>query len=146
MAVRVCEPTDVPRIIQFIKDLAAYELQPQAVVNSVEELTFDLFVEKCCFALVFESENLIKGFALYYFGYSTWKGRTLYLEDIFVDELYRKEGIGQKLFDKVVQVAKTEKVRRMDWQVLEWNEPALQFYRKNNAILDNEWTNGRLFF
>lgn len=115
-------------------------------MNSVEELTFDLFVEKCCFALVFESENLIKGFALYYFGYSTWKGRTLYLEDIFVDELYRKEGIGQKLFDKVVQVAKTEKVRRMDWQVLEWNEPALQFYRKNNAILDNEWTNGRLFF
>ena len=146
MAVRACTPADVPRIIQLIKDLAAYELQPQAVVNSVEELTFDLFVEKCCFALVFESENLIKGFALYYFGYSTWKGRTLYLEDIFVDELYRKEGIGQKLFDKVVQVAKTEKVRRMDWQVLEWNNPAIAFYKKNNALLDGEWINGRLYF
>jgi len=146
MAVRACTPSDIPRIMELIKDLAAYELQALAVVNSVEELTLDLFVEKRCFAIVYESENLIKGFALYYFGYSTWKGRTLYLEDIFVEEVYRNEGIGQKLFEAVVEVAKTEKVRRMDWQVLEWNEPALQFYVKNNASLDNEWVNGRLYF
>jgi GNAT superfamily N-acetyltransferase len=89
---------------------------------------------------------MIIGFALYYFGYSTWKGRTLYLEDLYVQEDFRKAGIGQQLFDHIVSVAKNEKVRRMDWQVLNWNEPALAFYRKNKAILDDEWINGRLFF
>jgi GNAT superfamily N-acetyltransferase len=93
----------------------------------------------------FGSQEII-GFALYYVSYSTWKGRCLYLEDFYVKEAKRQLGIGAKLFEEVVAVAKTRQVKRMDWQVLEWNETALQFYRKQNAILDGEWVNGRLFF
>jgi ribosomal protein S18 acetylase RimI-like enzyme len=70
----------------------------------------------------------------------------LYLEDFYVKAIHRRRGIGEKLFESVVEIAKKRKVRRMDWQVLEWNEPALSFYRKQGALLDSEWVNGRLFF
>ncbi|NBU91357.1 MAG: GNAT family N-acetyltransferase [Flavobacteriia bacterium] len=146
MSVRVANPNDVPKILALIKELASFELQPDAVVNTVEELNHDLFVDKRCFALVYESNEDILGFALYYFGYSTWKGKTLYLEDIYVKESNRKKGIGQAIFDEVVAIAKHQQVRRMDWQVLAWNEAALKFYTKNHATLDDEWINGRLFF
>ena len=86
------------------------------------------------------------GFALYYISYSTWKGRCLYLEDFYVQEAERKQGHGQALFDEIVQVAKKMCVKRMDWQVLDWNHTALNFYRRNHATLDPEWINGRLFF
>ena len=105
-----------------------------------------MFVEHRCAAFIAEDQDQIVGFALYFFGYSTWKGRTLYLEDLYVKEAHRIKGIGQALFNAVVEVAKQEKVRRMDWQVLEWNQPALNFYKNNNAIMDGEWVNGRLFF
>ena len=146
MSVRAANPHDVPKILALIKELASFELQPDAVVNTVEELNHDLFVDKRCFALVYESNEDILGFALYYFGYSTWKGKTLYLEDIYVKESNRKKGIGQALFDEIVAIAKNQQVRRMDWQVLAWNEQALNFYTKNHATLDDEWINGRLFF
>ena len=83
---------------------------------------------------------------MYFFSYSTWKGKCVYLEDLYVKESYRSEGIGQILFDAVVAVAREQKVARMDWQVLDWNAPAIKFYRKNNAGLDPSWINGRLFF
>jgi GNAT superfamily N-acetyltransferase len=86
------------------------------------------------------------GFALYYTSYSTWKGRCLYLEDFYVLSEYRKLGIGSKLFDFVVEVAKNRNVKRMEWQVLDWNENAINFYKKKNANLDDEWLNGRIFF
>ena len=146
MLVRPANPSDTVFIHRLIQELADYERAPDAVINSPELLLNDLFVEGRCHAFVAEYEEVIIGFALYYFGYSTWKGRTLYLEDLYVQEDFRKTGVGQQLFDQVVMVAIKEKVRRMDWQVLTWNEPALAFYRKNNAILDDEWINGRLFF
>jgi Acetyltransferases len=83
---------------------------------------------------------------LYYVSYSTWKGKSLYLEDLFVLPEYRKDGVGGLLFDEVVATAKRWKVKRMDWQILDWNEPALNFYKKKNAHLDSGWVNGRLFF
>lgn len=137
---------DEKAIFELICELASYEKAPEQVTNTAEQLAIDLFEDNICDAIVARIEGEIVGFALFYVSYSTWKGRCLYLEDFYVKESCRKLGIGQLLFDEVVSIAKARKVKRMDWQVLDWNEPALQFYRKNEAILDGEWVNGRLFF
>jgi GNAT superfamily N-acetyltransferase len=146
MNVRAAKISDVTAIHALIIELAVFEREPDAVINTISSLEADLFVHKRCFAEVSELEGEVVGFALYFFGYSTWKGRTLYLEDIYVKESYRKHGIGQALFNTIVEIAKREGVRRMDWQVLEWNTPAIAFYEKNKALLDGEWINGRLYF
>lgn len=145
-AIRGAQKGDEMAIMQLIKALALYEKAPEQVSNTAEELGNHLFEERICDALVVEIDERIVGFALFYTNYSTWKGKCLYLEDFFVLPEFRRDGIGSKLFDAVVQVAHERGVRRMDWQVLEWNEPALNFYRKQNAVLDSEWINGRLFF
>jgi ribosomal protein S18 acetylase RimI-like enzyme len=146
MEIRPATPKDVPYIFDLIKELALYEKAPEQVTNTSENLHYDLFEAPICEAIVAEENEEILGFALYYTSYSTWKGRCLYLEDFYVKEKSRKRGIGKLLFDQVVRIAKAKKVKRMDWQVLEWNEPGLQFYKKENATLDSEWVNGRLFF
>jgi len=146
MTIRNALAKDVAAIHSLIIALAVYEKEPNAVINTPENLLEDLFTHKRCFAIVAEDQKQIIGFALYYFGYSTWKGRTLYLEDIFVQENARKKGVGQALFDEILKRARTEKVKRMDWQVLTWNTPAINFYKKNKAFLDEDWINGRLFF
>lgn len=145
-AIRVAIHGDEQAIFELISELALYEKAPDQITNTAEQLAIDLFVDNICDAIVATYDDVIVGFALYYFSYSTWKGRCLYLEDFYVKESMRKLGIGQLLFDEVVSIAKTSKVKRMDWQVLEWNEPALKFYSKNDAILDGEWINGRIFF
>lgn len=144
--IRAAKRGDEIGIHALICELAAYEREPDAVVNTIEELGMHLFEEQICSALVAEENNQIVGFALWYTSYSTWKGKCLYLEDFYVLPEFRKTGIGNQLFDAVVAIAKASGVRRMDWQVLEWNELALSFYRKKEAILDPEWINGRLFF
>lgn len=144
--IRKAKREDVPSILGLIHELAVYEHAPDEVVNSVEELESDLFDHKVCSAFVAVVEEQIVGFALYYLSYSTWKGKCIYLEDLYVKPDYRKLKIGSQLFDQVVQVAKTLRVRRMDWQVLDWNEPAINFYQRKQAFLDGEWINGRLFF
>jgi GNAT superfamily N-acetyltransferase len=144
--IREAQKGDEFAIMQLIKALALYEKAPEQVSNTAEELGKHLFEERVCDALVVEMDERIVGFALFYTNYSTWKGKCLYLEDFFVLPEFRRDGIGSKLFDAVVQIAHKRGVRRMDWQVLEWNEPALNFYRKKNAVLDSEWINGRLFF
>jgi ribosomal protein S18 acetylase RimI-like enzyme len=146
MEIRTATPKDVPYIFDLIKELALYEKAPEQVTNTSENLHYDLFEAPICEAIVAVENEEILGFALYYTSYSTWKGRCLYLEDFYVKEKSRKRGIGKLLFDEVVRIAKAKKVKRMDWQVLEWNEPGLQFYKKENATLDSEWVNGRLFF
>ena len=146
MTIRNALARDVAAIHSLIIALAVYEKEPNAVINTPENLLEDLFTHKRCFAIVAEDQKQIIGFALYYFGYSTWKGRTLYLEDIFVQENARKKGVGQALFNEILKKAKKEKVKRMDWQVLTWNTPAINFYKKNRAFLDEDWINGRLFF
>jgi GNAT superfamily N-acetyltransferase len=144
--IRKAERSDASAIFALIQELALYEKAPEQVKNNIEQLAIDLFDKKICEAIVAEKENRVVGFALYYTSYSTWKGACLYLEDFYVIESERQHGIGQLLFDQVLFVAKERKVKRMDWQVLEWNEPAIRFYEKQNAILDPEWLNGRLFF
>lgn len=144
--IREARRGDESAIMELIKALALYEKAPEQVSNTAEDLGRHLFDEKICDALVVELNGQIIGFALYYTNYSTWKGKCLYLEDFFVLPEYRRGGVGAKLFDQVVEIARARGVRRMDWQVLEWNEPAINFYKKKNAILDPEWINGRLFF
>jgi GNAT superfamily N-acetyltransferase len=146
MVIRSADPKDVPAILDLIIGLAVFENEPDQVINTVDKLHDDLFVSKYCEAFVAEFENKVVGFSIFYTSYSTWKGPCIYLEDLFVLEDYRKTGVGSQLFDKVVETAKVRKVARMDWQVLDWNEPAIQFYKKKNATLDGEWINGRLFF
>jgi GNAT superfamily N-acetyltransferase len=133
--IRKAERTDVVAIFALIQELALYEKAPEQVTNNAEQLAIDLFDKHLCEAIVAEKENQIIGFALYYTSYSTWKGACLYLEDFYVIESERRHRIGQLLFDHVLQTAKERKVQRMDWQVLEWNEPAIRFYEKQTFLL-----------
>ena len=146
MQIREAKPGDETEIFNLIYALAVYEKAPEQVTNTPQQLAIDLFEDKICSAIVAEENKQIVGFSLYYISYSTWKGRCLYLEDFFVIPEKRKLGRGEELFKKTVEIAKEIGVKRMDWQVLEWNTPALNFYRKHEAILDPEWINGRLFF
>jgi GNAT superfamily N-acetyltransferase len=144
--IRPAQKGDEHAIMELIHGLALYEKAPEQVVNTAKDLGVHLFDERICEAIVAEKNNQIIGFALYYTNYSTWKGKCLYLEDFYVLPELRGEGIGSLLFDKVVEIARERGVKRMDWQVLDWNEPALNFYKKKQAVLDPEWINGRIFF
>ncbi len=144
--IREAKPGDEKDIFSMIKELALYEKEPDEVVNNEQELCNHLFHEKICHAIVAEKKNEIIGFALYYMSYSTWKGHCLYLEDFYVKENARQQGVGSKLYNAVIDIAKLKKVRRMDWQVLDWNKPAIDFYVKHSAELDGHWINGRLNF
>ena len=134
---------DCPSMMQLIHELAVYEKAPQEVT-----VDFDHFVESgfgenpVWYAFVAEADNKVVGFALYYIRYSTWKGQRMYLEDILVNEPWRGKGIGKLLFDQLLEEAKEKKLKGMGWQVLEWNEPAINFYKKyKEVIFDNEWVN-----
>lgn len=147
MSIRKGKKEDLPQVLSLIKELAIYEKAPNEVEVTVEQMEewgfgndkqFDFFVA--------EKDGKIIGIALYYYKYSTWKGKCLFLEDIIVTESERKNGYGKQLFDAVVQVAKKDRVKRMEWQVLEWNEPAIKFYKKTSTIFDNEWINCKLTY
>ncbi|MCE3280947.1 MAG: family acetyltransferase [Bacteroidetes bacterium] len=145
IAIRKGEKKDLPQVLGLVKELAEYEKAPLEVSVTVAEMEEDGFGADPIFNFfVAEDENKIVGIALYYIKYSTWKGKCLFLEDIIVTEPYRKSGIGRKLFDEVVKAAKAMKSRRMEWQVLEWNEPAIKFYEKVNSNFDKEWINCKL--
>ncbi|MBI1835692.1 MAG: GNAT family N-acetyltransferase [Flavobacteriia bacterium] len=130
----------------MICELALFEKALNEVINTPEALKIHLFDDHICDALVVEFENKIIGFALYYTSYSTWRGKCLYLEDFYVKPNFRGSGIGSLLFDEIVLIARTTGVKRMDWQVLDWNEAAIEFYKYKKATLDPEWINGRLYF
>lgn len=145
ISVRFATQNDMPAVLELIKELAVYEHAASEVKNSVAQLIEDGFGDNPAFeCVVAVSESAVKGFALFFTSYSTWKGKCLYLEDLCVNENYRRMGIGKKLFDFVLQLAKDRKMKRFSWQVLDWNEPAISFYKKYNAILDPEWINGKI--
>ena len=146
MLIREVVPEDVSSVLDLIKGLAEYEKDLAAVMNTDEKLHDDLFVHKYCEAFVAEADNIVIGFALYFTSYSTWKGPCVYLEDLYVIPEHRSKGAGSKLFDRVVQVAKQRGVARMDWQILDWNQSAIDFYKRKSATIDEDWFNGRLFF
>lgn len=142
MKIRLGEKKDLPQVLELIKELAAYEKAPHEVINTVALMEQDGFGTNPIYGFfVAENENIVVGISLYYWRYSTWKGKRLYLEDIIVTEKERGSGIGKLLFDRTMQKALDENCSGMMWQVLEWNEPAINFYKKYGAKLDDEWTN-----
>ena len=137
--------SDLPFILDLIKELADYEKALSEVDINLKQLENDGFGNKSVFSfIVAERNNQIVGMALYYTKYSTWKGKCLFLEDLIVHEKYRKSGVGSKLFNEVIRTAKSKKMKRVMWQVLDWNQPAINFYKKYNAHIDNKWLDGKL--
>lgn len=131
---------DMKAVLELIKELAAFEREPDAVVVTADELIRDGFGEQPLFkSYIAEYCGEIVGMALFYNRYSTWKGKTIHLEDLIVKEDKRQLGIGKALYDAVLKYAVNEKVRRVEWVVLDWNEPAINFYKKSGAIILDTW-------
>jgi GNAT superfamily N-acetyltransferase len=136
---------DLPMVLELIKELALYEKALDQVTNTLSQMEKDGFGDSPIFGFfVAEQEASIIGLSLYYFRYSTWKGKRLYLEDIIVTEKERGTGLGKQLFEKTMELSIEEECTGMMWQVLDWNEPAINFYRKYNAKIDGEWLNCHL--
>lgn len=136
---------DLPRTLQLIKELAEYEKAPHEVSNTLEKMEEDGFGKNPIFGFfVAENERGVVGISLYYYRYSTWKGKRLYLEDIIVTEKERGTGLGKLLFDRTMQKCLDDGCTGMMWQVLDWNEPAINFYKKYKAKLEYEWVNCQL--
>lgn len=144
--VRPARTEDAPAIFQLIQDLATFEKAPKDVEITVEQLVQDGFGPFPAFhAWVAEAENQeIVGFALVYFRYSTWKGITLYLEDLFVKPDFRRSGAASQLMQAIMEFGKAKGCKYLQWEVLEWNKNALLFYEKWGAHFDAEWIKGRL--
>lgn len=142
MIIRRAEKKDCPRLLELVNELAVYEKAPQEVSVTLEHFEESGFGSNpVWWAFVAEEENVVLGFALYYIRYSTWKGQRMYLEDILVTEDARGKGIGKLLMDRLIVEAKEKNFSGITWQVLEWNEPAINFYKKYNASFDPEWVN-----
>lgn len=142
--IRMAKEEDMEAIHALVKELAEYEKGLQNVSTTPESYLVD-FRERVFDAFVAEKDGMVVGMALYFLAYSTWRGRMLYLEDFIVKEAERGLGIGALLFDAFVEEAKRQKVALIKWQVLRWNEPALNFYRKYQSVLDDEWVDGKIY-
>src|SRR5690554_1920458 len=137
--IRKAKRGDEYALMGLVQELADFENAPDEVINTPKQLAIDLFDDQICDCYVYEVEGVIRGMALYYISYSTWRGKCLYLEDLYIQPQFRRQGVGKKLFQILVDEAKRMEVKRMDWQVLDWNEPAIQFYKDIGATLDPEW-------
>jgi GNAT superfamily N-acetyltransferase len=142
ITIRKAIKEDCPRLLELIQELAIFEKAPEQVTVTLEHFVESGFGKQpVWWAFVAEENGLVQGFALYYIRYSTWKGQRMYLEDILVTESMRGKGVGKHLFDRLIEEAKEKKFSGIVWQVLEWNEPAIKFYKKYNADFDPEWIN-----
>ncbi len=141
--IRKAIKADCKPMMDLIKELAIYEKAPDEVTVDFNHFVKSGFAENpVWWAFVAEVDKEVIGFALYYIRYSTWKGQRLYLEDILVNEPWRGKGIGKLLFDRLIEEANEKKLDGMIWQVLEWNKPAINFYKKYEGVkFDREWVN-----
>jgi GNAT superfamily N-acetyltransferase len=142
ITIRKAIKEDCPRLLELINELAVYEKAPEEVTVSFEHFEESGFgAQPVWWAFVAEVDGKVEGFALYYIRYSTWKGQRLYLEDLIVTEEMRGKGLGKLLFDRLILETKERGFSGMVWQVLDWNEPAINFYKKYNAGFDAGWIN-----
>ncbi|RYY63649.1 MAG: GNAT family N-acetyltransferase [Chitinophagaceae bacterium] len=133
---------DCPRILELVKELALYERAPEEVTVTEAHFTESGFGENpVWWAFVAEVDGTVEGFALWYIRFSTWKGQRMYLEDFYVREEMRRYGLGRALFENLIDEAARQGLAGIVWQVLQWNEPAINFYKKYNATFDGEWFN-----
>ena len=138
--IRKATKNDMPSVLELIQELATFEKEPDAVVVTAEDLIRDGFSENPLFqCFVAEVNNEIIGMALYYHRYSTWKGKTIHLEDLIVKENKRGTGAGFALYKEIIKQGKAENVRRIEWNVLDWNTPAINFYEKSGAKVLDDW-------
>jgi GNAT superfamily N-acetyltransferase len=149
MIIRKGNPEDMQAVLGLIQELAHFEKEPNAVLVTVEDLVRDGFGSTPLFhVFVAEVENepsdseqakQIVGIALYYYRYSTWKGKTIHLEDLVVKDKMRGTGLGYALYSEIIKQGKKDKVRRIEWNVLDWNTPAIEFYEKSGAKILDDW-------
>jgi len=142
ITIRRAVAEDCERLMDLIRELAVYEKAPQEVTVTLEHFIDSGFgPNPVWWAFVADVDGRVEGFALYYIRYSTWKGQRMYLEDILVTEKMRGMGLGKLLFERLIEEAKEKKLGGIIWQVLDWNEPAINFYKKYQAHFDGEWIN-----
>lgn len=140
MNVRKAMPADMPAVLRLIQELATFEKEPDAVILTVEDLIRDGFGDHPLFrVLVAEHQGEIIGMALFYYRYSTWKGKTIHLEDLIVTAQARGTGAGMALYKTVIELAQAEGVKRVEWVVLNWNQAAIDFYQKSGAHVLEDW-------
>jgi GNAT superfamily N-acetyltransferase len=139
ISIRVATEKDFPQILGLIKELALFEKSPDKVTNTVELM----LAEKeyfHCFVAETDTKDIV-GMAIYFFAYYTWVGKSLYLEDLYVKESFRRQKTGSELLKKIFEVANAENCKRVRWQVLSWNKAAISMYSKSGAVIDDEWLN-----
>lgn len=142
ITIRTAVKEDCSRLLELIQELAVYEKAPLEVTVSLEEFEDAGFGDNPVWkAFVAEENGIIQGFGLYYIRYSTWKGCRMYLEDLLITEQMRGKGLGKMIFDRLIEEAKEKNFKGMTWQVLDWNDPAINFYEKYNAEFDSGWIN-----
>jgi len=140
MIIRKGTENDMPAVLGLIKELAVFEKEPDAVVITKEDLVRDGFGTQPLFhTFVAELDNQIIGMALFYYRFSTWKGKTIHLEDLIVTEKMRGTGAGMALYSEIIKEGEKENVRRIEWNVLDWNTPAIKFYEKSGAKVLSDW-------
>jgi GNAT superfamily N-acetyltransferase len=145
MNIRKGNPEDMESVLGLIQELAIFEKEPEAVVITVDDLVRDGFAENPLFHVFVaeiedeSSKKEIVGIALYYYRYSTWKGKTIHLEDLIVKEKMRGTGLGSALYAEIMRQGKKDSVRRVEWNVLDWNTPAVKFYENSGAKILEEW-------
>ena len=138
--IRKAAPEDMPAVLELIQELAEFEKEPDAVILTADDLIRDGFGENPSFiCFVAEVNGKIEGMALCYYRYSTWKGKTVHLEDLVIRKEFRQKGLGKALYTKVIEYAKKQGVKRVEWVVLDWNTPAKNFYTKSGAFVFDDW-------
>lgn len=143
--IREGKKEDLPQVLELIRELAIFEKQPDAVINTVEMMEKDGFGDNPVYGLfVAEKEDRIVGISIYYYRYSTWNGKCLYLEDLVVTESERGNGIGKALFERTMEQAGNDRCTLLNLQVLDWNQPAIEFYKSYGMDIDPEWFNATL--
>ena len=145
IVIRKAETADLVQVYGLIKELAIFENEPNEPTNPLKKFVEEGTCKNPRYHVIVADENgTIVGIALYYYGYSSWKGSMIYLDDLVVKETHRKHGIGKRLMDELISIAKDEKIKQVRWQVLDWNENAINFYKKYPVTFDATWITVKL--